>query len=80
MFLDGMLIPAEHLINGDSVEQLELMEEIAYFHIELDQHDVILAEGALSETFVDDNSRGMCHNAHEFHAPRPDARPMLARY
>ena len=29
-------------------------------------HDVIIAEGALSETFIDDDSRGMFHNADEY--------------
>ena len=41
-------------------------ERVSYFHIELETHDVIFAEGAPSETFIDDNSRGMFHNAHEF--------------
>ena len=36
------------------------------FHVELETHDVIVAEGALSETFIDDDSRGMFHNAHEY--------------
>lgn len=80
MFLDGMLIPAEHLINGVSVAQIEMMDEIAYFHIELDEHDVIHAEGALSETYVDDDNRGMFHNAHEFYALHSDAHSTPARY
>ena len=29
---------------------------------------MIIAEGALSETFIDDDSRGMFHNAHEYDA------------
>jgi hypothetical protein len=44
--------------------QAERIDKIEYFHIELDSHDVILAEGALSESFIDDDSRGMFHNAH----------------
>ena len=80
MFLDDMLIPAEHLVNGVSIVQVETMEEIAYFHVELDLHDVILAEGALSETFVDDDNRAMFQNAHEFHALHPNARATPARY
>jgi hypothetical protein len=35
-------------------------------HLELDRHDVIFAEGAASETFLDDDSRGMFHNASEY--------------
>jgi hypothetical protein len=41
-------------------------------HIELDTHDVIIAEGALFESFVDDDSRGIFQNAHEFTALYPD--------
>ncbi len=44
-----------------------------YYHVELDTHDVLLAEGAPSERFLDDDSRGMFHNAREFAALYPDA-------
>ena len=52
----------------------------ASFHIELHSHDVILAEGAPSETFVDDDSRGMFHNAHDYAELYPDALLVAARY
>ena len=32
---------------------------------------MIVAEGALSETFIDDDSRGMFHNAHEYRVLYP---------
>ena len=41
---------------------------------------MIVAEGALSETFIDDDSRGMFHNAHEYRALYPDARARPAHY
>jgi hypothetical protein len=80
MFLDGVLIEAKDLVNGVSIVQVEQAEEVQYFHIELETHDVIIAEGALSETFVDDDSRGMFHNAHEFEMLYPDAVKEPARY
>ena len=80
MFLDGVLIPAEHLVNGVSVVQAAEIDRVDYFHIELDSHDVIVAEGALSETFVDDDSRAMFHNAREFAALYADAAAVPARY
>jgi hypothetical protein len=49
---------------------------IEYFHIELDGHDVILAEGAAAETFADFGSRGMFHNAAEYAVRYPDAAPV----
>jgi ABC-type amino acid transport substrate-binding protein len=62
----GVLIEAKNLVNGASIVQAERVEKVEYFHIELDSHDVIIAEGALSETFLDDDSRGMFHNVHEY--------------
>ena len=66
MYLDGVLIEANTLVNGTSIVQVGSVDKVEYFHIELDSHDVIIAEGALSETFLDDDSRGMFHNAHEY--------------
>ena len=80
MFLNGVLIEAKDLVNGVSIAQTERVEEVEYFHIELDSHDVIIAEGAPSESFIDDDSRGMFHNAHEYRALYPEAAPGLAQY
>lgn len=75
MFLDGRLIPASCLVNGTSIVQERGLDRVDYFHVELASHDVLLAEGAPSETFLDDDSRGVFHNAAEFAALYPDARP-----
>ena len=80
MFLDGVLIPAEHLVNGATIVKEAPGEDIHYFHLELETHDVLIAEGAFSESFVDDDSRGMFQNAHEFGALYPDERPGEAVY
>ena len=79
MLLDGVLVPAHCLVNGVSVTQADRVDSVQYVHVELALHDVILAEGAPSETFVDDNSRGMFHNAHEFAGryPRYRRRPAV---
>jgi hypothetical protein len=77
----GVLIEAKDLVNGVTVIQAETVERVEYFHIELDTHDVVLAEGAPSETFMDDDSRGMFHNADEYHALyRENVAPAVARY
>ena len=41
---DGVLIKAKDLINGSTIVQAERIETVEYFHIELDRHDVIIAE------------------------------------
>ena len=80
MYLDGVLIEARDLVNGVSIVQADEVESVEYFHVELDSHDVILAEGAASETFVDDDSRGMFHNAREYALLYPAEAARPARY
>ena len=75
MFLDGVLISAKHLVNGATIVQEKPENDIHYFHVELASHDVLLAEGAFSESFVDDDSRAIFQNAHEFKKLYPEARP-----
>jgi glycosyltransferase involved in cell wall biosynthesis len=72
MFVDNVLVPAELLINGTSVRQLEDADSVEYVHIELASHDIIIANGAASETFVDCDSRGMFHNAADYRDRYPD--------
>ncbi len=72
MFLHGVLMPASCLVNGVSIFRDEACQQIDYLHVELARHDVILAEGAPSETFLDDDSRGLFHNAAEYRALYPD--------
>ncbi len=80
MYLEGVLVPAACLINGSTILQVERVDQVEYFHLELASHDVIIAEGALSETYLDDDNRNMFHNAAEFHALYPDASPQAAGY
>jgi len=80
MYLDRVLIEAKDLVNGVSIVQADEVDSVEYFHIELDSHDVILAEGAPSETFVDDDSRGMFHNVQEYALLYPDEAERPTRY
>jgi O-antigen biosynthesis protein len=66
MYLERVLIEAKDLLNGVSIIQPMDATDVEYFHLELDSHDIIVAEGALSESFVDDDSRMMFQNAHEY--------------
>jgi len=81
MYLNGVLIEAKDLVNGVSIYQAASVASVKYFHVELDSHDVIVAEGALAESFVDDNDRGMFHNARDYAALYPEAEAAsLPRY
>ena len=80
MYLEGVLIEANDLVDGVSIMRAGRLDKVEYFHVELDSHDVIIAEGAPSESFVDDDSRGMFQNAHEFQRLYPDAQACEAQY
>jgi Hint domain len=52
LYIDGVLIPAVDLINDSTIARVDNihLREIEYFHIKLDRHSVIYAEGAACET------------------------------
>ncbi len=80
LYLDGILVPAWVLVNGKTIERMGFAERVEYLHIELDTHDVILAEGVPAETFLDEDNRGMFHNAAEFRALYPNGPQGRAQY
>jgi hypothetical protein len=59
LFVQDVLIPAKLLVNGTTIVQEEYEDPFEYFHIELDSHDVVLAEGMLAETYLDLGNRHM---------------------
>ena len=63
MLLDGMLIPARMLLNGASILREETWRRVTYLHVELDRHDVLLAEGAAAESYLDTGNRDSFTNA-----------------
>lgn len=65
VFVDGVLVPVGALVNGATIVQEEVTK-IRYFHIELDSHDVVLAEGLPCESYLDDGNRSTFGNAPEF--------------
>lgn len=62
LFVDGVLIPVRHLVNGTSVSQLSL-PDIEYWHLELDRHAIVQANGLPAESWLDTGSRSMFTNA-----------------
>ena len=72
LYIDDALVQAKHLVNGVTIVQPEGLEEVEYFHIELDSHDVIYADGAPAETFVDCDNRLMFANGAEYDGLYPD--------
>jgi hypothetical protein len=58
LLLDGILVPAGYLANGDTIRIVGPagvpagVDKLEYYHIELADHDIVLAEGAPCESFV----------------------------
>ena len=54
LLIDGVLVPAELLINGTTITRDEAREydELEFLHVKLESHDVIYAEGVPAETLI----------------------------
>jgi len=63
MEIDGHLIPAKHLVNGESIIQEIWCKRVRYFHLELEAHGLLLSEGTWSESYLDDGNRHTFNNA-----------------
>jgi hypothetical protein len=73
-----LLIDAKALINGTTITQVTQWEgDVEYFHIETEHHEMILAEGALAETFMDNVSRTCFNNYSEYESLYPQASEMI---
>lgn len=75
---NGALVPAMMLANGQTIVQQFDRRSFEYFHVELEQFDIILAEGVPAESYVDMGNRSMFQNADEV-AMNPDFGPSEGR-
>jgi hypothetical protein len=57
LLVDGALIPAKLLVNGMTIVQDRAVRVVHYYHVELDNHDVLLAEGLPTESYLDTGNR-----------------------
>jgi len=62
LFIDGVLIRVKELVNGVSIAPADFAKtaRLDYYHIVLDTHDVVLAEGAPAETLLLRGSNHEC--------------------
>ena len=80
MLIDGVLVQAESLVNETTIVRSFSKKIIEYYHIELEEHDAVYAEGTPSETFIDDSSRSMFHNVNDYYALYPNRRVKPVHY
>jgi hypothetical protein len=65
VLVNGGLIPARQLINHMSICQETDRTSVEYFHIELESHSILLAEGLPVESYLDTGNRGFFGNSSE---------------
>jgi hypothetical protein len=83
LLIDGVLVEAGNLINGTTITRYDArgLPELEFFHIKLELHDVIFAEGAPCETLVnvDENAANFAEYLREYGPPKETIRcaPLL---
>ena len=79
VFVEDVLIPIRHLINGTTVAQIE-RRAITYYHIELPRHDVLLANGMPAESYLEAGARDAFANGGGLIQLHPDFTPSHDHY
>jgi hypothetical protein len=72
VFVDGKLICARQLVNGSTIRQEKGWTSVEYFHVELDAHAILLAEGLPAESYLNTGNRGFFANSGEPLVLHPD--------
>ncbi|MCX2563299.1 Hint domain-containing protein, partial [Acetobacter thailandicus] len=57
LFFDGKFVPARMLVNGSSIFYDTSINAYKYYHIETEEHSVIMADGMLTESYLDTGNR-----------------------
>ena len=63
VFVDGMLVCIRQLVNGTTIRQERDWTAVDYYHVELDAHAILLAEGLPAESYIDTGNRGFFANS-----------------
>ena len=71
VFLHGVLVPAWRLVNQVSVLQSPCEGAVEYLHLDIARHDLLTADGCLSESWGNGVPRSWFHNAAEYAALYP---------
>lgn len=79
LYLDGVLIPVEFLVNHRSILWNDRAQEVCIYHVELDTHDILVANGAPAESYRDDGNRWLFQNGNSgWNQPaKPPCAPVL---
>ena len=71
---DDVLVPACRLINGSTIARCPA-ETVTYWHVELDSHDLLLADGLPAESYLECGNRRFFTRNEASALPEPRDRP-----
>jgi hypothetical protein len=63
IYAEAGLVPARLLRNDATILVEQRFRSVEYFHVELDQHSIVFAEGLPTESYLDTGNRGLFENA-----------------
>ena len=69
LFLEGVLIPVTALVNGVTITRERGAKAASYYHLELDRHDILLADGLACESYLDTGNRAALYTGRGRHSP-----------
>jgi antigen 43 len=70
LYIDDVLIPVEFLVNHKTILWDDRAQEVEIYHIELETHDLLIANGVPAESYRDDGNRWLFQNANSgWHLP-----------
>ncbi|MCW3476588.1 Hint domain-containing protein [Limobrevibacterium gyesilva] len=74
----GVLVPALYLVNGATITRDPPTGSVTYFHVELEEHDILMADGMAAESYLDTGNRSVFEASVIAFVPRGAAPPAAA--
>lgn len=71
IFIKGKLFLARLLVNGGTIFQDARFDAVDYYHVELAEHHILVADGLCSESFLDTGCRFMFDNGNQVESSEP---------
>jgi hypothetical protein len=62
VYVDGVLIPIQYLENGTTIRREAIGGVVMYYHVELDEHAVLVADGLPVESYLETGGRAHFDN------------------
>jgi hypothetical protein len=72
IYLEEKLFTAASLVNGTTIYQEQTTTHVTYHHIELETHDILMANGLPCESYLDTGSKKMFENVSGVLVLHPD--------